>query len=386
MKNQLSLRDYELISAYLDNQLRERDRAQFEIRLKADPELRKELHEISKTRQMIHSLPRLRAPRNYYIKPAAVPVRPTLRLAPVFGVVSAIASILLALVIFGSTFLKSGQPVAMAPAAAPAIHETQTVQLPSQVEAQRNVTAPQPTTEAPPMMMLGASQPQASPTVSPAPTESGSALPATPTTVYLNAYPPTGTPEGVMTINRLQGEATRQVCIEFYGGGGYPTLNSPDDCPTPTPTETPTPSFTPTSPGVAQIFIEPSATPTETPTQTPTSTATATATPTETPTETPTATPTETPSPTETPTTAPLSVEKLAPTSQAASPGAGTSPSIATDNNLPTPAGYGQGGNPGTRTGSSFGSYLLLTVEIGLASIAIIAGVAALFFRFRAGR
>ena len=117
MKNHMTSRDYELISAYLDNQLGRKARALFEARLKTDSELRKELQEISKTRLLVRSLPKLRAPRNYYVKAEAIRARPTLRLAPVFGIVSAIASVLLALVIFGSTFFSSSPQVAMAPAA-----------------------------------------------------------------------------------------------------------------------------------------------------------------------------------------------------------------------------------------------------------------------------
>jgi anti-sigma factor RsiW len=382
MKNQLSTRDYELISAYLDNQLDDKERANFDLRLKAGPELRKELHEISITRQMIHSLPRLRAPRNYFIKPEPVPVRPSLRLAPVFGVVSAIASILLAFVIFGSTFLMSNQPIAMAPASAPLLQETQTVELQSQPEIQRSATSPEPTTVPPPSMMLGAPMPQESPTPSAEATEAAQPQIATPTTVYLYAYPPTVTPEGVMSVNEAQELATQAQCIVIYGGGGYPTLNSPDNCPTPTSTQTPTPTDTPTSPGVLQELQESSPTPTASPTQTVTSTPTATATPT----ETPTSTPTDTPTPTETPTIIPPSIEKAGPTSEAASPAGLTAPNIAADNGLSTPTGQGQSENTSSGSSTSFTNYLLLTVEISLASIAVIAGIVAIIFRFRAGR
>src|SRR4030042_5355317 len=116
MKNQITSRDYELISAYLDSQLGNQERALLESRLKADPELQNELHEITKTRLLIRNLPILRAPHNYYIKAEAVRVRPTQRLAPVFGIVLAVARVLLALVIFGSTFFNTNPQVALAPA------------------------------------------------------------------------------------------------------------------------------------------------------------------------------------------------------------------------------------------------------------------------------
>ncbi len=378
MKNQLSSRDYELISAYIDNELSARDRAKFELRLKTEPELNRELREIGKTRQMIHSLPRLRAPRNYYIKPTAVPVRPSLRLAPVFGVVSAVASILLSLVVFGSTFLQAGQPVALAPASEPVFQETQSVLMQSQPEVQSKATSPEPTTVAPPMAVLGAGQPQASPMPSPVPTLSGQTQIPTPTTIYLNAYPPTATPEGVMMLSQLQGETTQPVCNEAYPETESPMLDTQENCVTPTPSQTPTPS----SAAAIQEFLGSSTTPTATLTETPTITATATATET----STPTATPTETPSPTETPTPEKSLVGKASPTREATSPAARTGPNFATDNGVTTQSGQGQVESSSPATGAPFANYLLLTLEISLASIAIIAGIIALIFRIRAGR
>jgi hypothetical protein len=387
MKYGLSTRDYELISAYMDNQLSDKDRAQFEARLNADPELRKELDEISKTRMMIHNLPKLRAPRNYYIKPEIVPVRPTLRLAPVFGIVSAIASILLVLVIFGSTFFKSNRPVAMAPAA-PVAQQTQPVQLQSQPEVQRSAASPPPTTEAPPALLLGAPKLQASPTPSPEATLAGETQIPTPTTIYLYAYPPTSTPQGVGIMAEQPNPATQEQCEIYYGGTAYPTLNSPDNCPTPT--FTPTPSETSTPSELVQAFQPPSPTPTETPTSTETYTPTSTETPTPTATETPTATATPTstptPAPTETPTEMLPAVEKAVPTGEAASPAGLTAPNIAVDTGAPTPPGQAQAESTPPSSSSTFMNYLLLTVEISLASIAILAGILAIIFKIRAGR
>ncbi|HSB66528.1 MAG TPA: hypothetical protein VLD65_08110, partial [Anaerolineales bacterium] len=365
----------------VDNQLSEKDRARFDARLKAEPELRKELHEISTTRILVHSLPRLRAPRNYYIKSAPAPVRPTLRLAPVFGIVSAIASVLLALVIFGSTFLKSGQPVALAPAAAPAIIETQTVQQ----EASRNIAPLAPTTEAPPVLMMQAPQLQASPTENIFAIEI-SELPAvaTPTTIFLFAFPPTATPENLISMNEMQSKTSVSQCETYYGVSAYPTLTSPYDCPSPTPSFTPTLSATPTTPQSIEGFLTPATpTPTETPSDTPTSTETPTATPTETPTATPT--PTSTPSPTPSiPTEIPPAVEKVIPTTVAEAGSGATAPNAVVDMGAPNPSGQEQGGTPSSNT--SIVNYLLLTVELSLASIAVIAGIIAIIFRIRASR
>ncbi len=371
MKDQISTHDYELISAYLDNQLSNRDRAQFDARLKADPELRKALGEISQTRMLMRNLPKLRAPHNYFIRPTAVPVRRTHSFAPVFGIVSAVASVLLALVIFGSTFLKSRQPLAMAPAAAPSVQETQVVQS----ETQKNVAPPQPTEAPPPMVMMTAPRQEVSPTY-----ESGSGIPdettvPTPTTIYLYAYLPTATSQNLGIMGEEQQEATQSQCDQYFNGGTYPPSRIPSVCPSLTPTQTSTPTSTPTSSQILQEVIE-------TASPTPTETATPTFTPTATPSETPT--PTPMPSPTPPPTEVPPTSEKAIPTGEAASPAGLTAPNIAADNGAPTPSSVDRAS--GTSSNVSFLNYLLLTVELSLASIAIIAGIIAIIFRIRAGR
>jgi hypothetical protein len=366
MKNQITTRDYELISAYLDNQLSEKERVLLETRLKADPELRKEMHEISKTRLLIHSLPKLRAPRNYYIDAKAVRVRPGLRLAPIFGIVSAVASVLLALVIFGNTFLTSTPQVAMAPVA-PAANETITVQQ----EIQRSAITPSTPTESAPVVMLGAPL-----VVTPTPNigvlKVGQTEIITPTTIYLFAYPPTSTPENLTTLNEPQAEIERLQCEQYYAGGAYPTLSSEYNCPTPTSTS----AF---SLNIQDSLITPSPTPSNTPTPTVTASITPTTTPTPTNSPTPTATPT--PSPTE----VPPSIQKIAPTGEVESPSGVTIPNQVMDAGNPTPSGQEQAVNPSTSPNVSFLKYLLLTIELSLAAIAILAGIAAIILRVRAG-
>jgi hypothetical protein len=369
MKNQITSRDYELISAYLDNQLSEKERALLETRLKVDPELRKELHEITKTRLLVRSLPQLRAPHNYYVNATAVRVHPTLRLAPVFGIVSAVASVLLALVIFGSTFLNSNSQVVMAPALAVS-DETTSIQQ----EVQRSAASPFTTTEEAPVVMMGAPL-----IASPTPNTGALNLPqteiASPTTVYLYALPPTSTPESLNTLNEEQAEIARFQCEEFYGGGAYPTLSSQNDCPTPTATSTPT---------FSQYPQDINSTPSPTPSNTPTPTTTPTQTPTITPT--PPYTPSPTSSLTPSPTEVPPSVQKFIPTAEVESPIGLTAPNPVVGAGNPTPSALDQADNPGTSPNISFLNYLLLTIEISLASIAIIAGIAAIILRVRTGR
>ncbi len=376
MKNRRSMHDYELISAYLDNQLSEKDRTLLENRLKADPELLKELHDIGKTRQMIKQLPKLRAPHNYYIRAEVVRVPRTLRLAPVFGIVSAVASVLLALVIFGSMFYKPQPPAAMAPAAS----VPQATQV-ARIESQPILATPAPPTEAPPAVMM-TSPLQNTATQPVAPTEPGEVQLPTPTTIYIFAYPPPATPEGNVSIMEEQQESTSTVCEQYYGGAAYPTLTTQYDCPTPTSSSTPTLTETP-----APLVLEQHSLPTST--SAPSETATETSTPTETPTETPTSTETVTytPSPTPYPTEVPPAAEKAIPPTVAQAPAGLTASSQVSGSGVTTPS-VGQDQVIRSAPGSepSYVNYLILTVEISLATIAIIAGIIAIIFRVRAGR
>jgi negative regulator of sigma E activity len=376
MISQLSTGDYEFISAYIDNQLSEKDRVRFEERLKAEPELRKALQEISTTRILIHSLPKLRAPRNYYIKEAPVPIRQTLRLAPIFGIVSAVSSVLLALVIFGSTFIHSGQPVSMAPAVAPVIVGTQ----PIQAEISRIVNTLEPTNEALPSMVMQAPLSGASPSENVISiTVSLETEIATPTTIYMFAYPPTETPKSNIMMNQLQDETSVAQCEKYYGTSAYPTLTSQDNCPTPTFTSTPTQSSTPLSTQSIE-GLSPSATPTpsETPTQTPTLT--------ETPSPTSTATPTATQTilPPTNPPEIPPAAEKVGVTNMSSTPSELSSSTTIVDTGASNPPS--QEVTPGSGSNVSFVNYLVLSAEISLAAIAIIAGIIAIIFRIRASR
>ena len=109
MKNSISKRDWETISAYLDRQLSQREQARFESRLYNDHQLQAAFDDIRQTRQVLRSAPRLRAPRNFLLTPeiAGNPVRIP-RLAPVFGWASAVVSFLLILVLVGDFFTDGG--------------------------------------------------------------------------------------------------------------------------------------------------------------------------------------------------------------------------------------------------------------------------------------
>jgi anti-sigma factor RsiW len=130
MNSQLSSRDWEYLSAYLDRQLKPKEITSLEARLSVDPVLSAALGELQRTRDALRNLPRMRAPRNFTLTPKMVGqrsslrqrsllrARPAVRLAPVFGFASALATFLLVLVIAGDflgILAPSTKPVAQAP-------------------------------------------------------------------------------------------------------------------------------------------------------------------------------------------------------------------------------------------------------------------------------
>jgi anti-sigma factor RsiW len=123
MTNKISTREWEAISAYLDGQLAPKERSRLEARLQANAELRTALDEMRRTRAVLRSQPRLRAPRNFTLTTKMVGVRPAPRGFPALRLVSAFASILLVFVLVGDLFFTApvtSQPLPlMAQEAAP---------------------------------------------------------------------------------------------------------------------------------------------------------------------------------------------------------------------------------------------------------------------------
>lgn len=119
MTIQISPSEWEALSSYLDNQLSERERSRLETRLKDEPDLRQALEDLRRTRIILRSQPRLRAPRNFTLTPATARVRSrrsrsfagmfsspvaTLRLA------SALAAIFLVLITVGDLAVRRYAP------------------------------------------------------------------------------------------------------------------------------------------------------------------------------------------------------------------------------------------------------------------------------------
>jgi anti-sigma factor RsiW len=107
MRINISNRDWELLSAYMDGQLSSSKRVQLESRMQTNPELRAALDELTQTRAMLRSLPRLKAPHSFKLTPEMVGQRQPRRLYPFFQFASALSSLMLVLVLL-SDFLGFG--------------------------------------------------------------------------------------------------------------------------------------------------------------------------------------------------------------------------------------------------------------------------------------
>ena len=89
-------RDTELLSAYLDGELKPSDSAKLEARLKTEPELASVLHDLRATRTLLRKLPQRRAPRNFTLTRKMVGQNPPLpRAYPMFRFTTALATLLL---------------------------------------------------------------------------------------------------------------------------------------------------------------------------------------------------------------------------------------------------------------------------------------------------
>ncbi len=121
-KYPITPRDYEQLSAYLDDNLSLTARKKLENRLRQEPRLAAELDDIRQLRFVLRSLPRYRAPRNFTLSKQMAAVHPVERVAPVFGFVSALASFLFVVVVLfdwvGLGLIRNNEQTAAAPAVA----------------------------------------------------------------------------------------------------------------------------------------------------------------------------------------------------------------------------------------------------------------------------
>jgi hypothetical protein len=109
MDKNISKRDWEMISAYLDAQLSGRKLSRFESRLSQEPDLRTALNDLHQTRQVLRNSPSLSVPRNFLLTPQMVGrIHHFPHLAPAFGWISAVASMFLVILLVGDFFSSAG--------------------------------------------------------------------------------------------------------------------------------------------------------------------------------------------------------------------------------------------------------------------------------------
>jgi len=120
MTKQLSAQEFENLSAYLDGELTSQEQSRLEHSLEQSSEMRQALDELRRTRIILRSASRLRAPRNFTLTAEMVgsvkPVRKPFFAFNALRFSSAMASILFVLTIIGEWFTFSGPlaaPVAM---------------------------------------------------------------------------------------------------------------------------------------------------------------------------------------------------------------------------------------------------------------------------------
>lgn len=118
MNGKVSLRDYEALSAYLDGSLEERNLVRLEKRLQVEENLKQELETLRRTRLILRSQPRLRAPRNFTLTPQMAGVRQqarnTMGAFSALRLASVLATIFLVLVMAGDLIGSSMKPQTIA--------------------------------------------------------------------------------------------------------------------------------------------------------------------------------------------------------------------------------------------------------------------------------
>lgn len=114
---EISRRDWQLLSEYIDGELPAEKKSRLETRLDSEQALQDALHRMRNTRRLLRSAPVVKAPRNFTLTPEMVGRRSQTSYFPLFRLATAIASFLLiAVLIFDFT----GLPVPLQGAERPA--------------------------------------------------------------------------------------------------------------------------------------------------------------------------------------------------------------------------------------------------------------------------
>jgi hypothetical protein len=116
-QSQISRRDLEQLSTYLDGALSARETARLEARLHEDPILRHALDELRETIRLVGSLPEAKVPRNFTLTPEMVGIKERPRAYPVMRLATALATLAFLVVvgvdaITSTMFLRAAAPAA----------------------------------------------------------------------------------------------------------------------------------------------------------------------------------------------------------------------------------------------------------------------------------
>ena len=146
MSNGLSTRDLEWVSAYLDNALPSQERAAFEQRLEAEPDLSDALKQLERTRALLRRAPQRRVPRSFALRAdmVAAPRKAAAGGWNSWNLVSAATTLVLVLVFAGEIWA-SGMP--LFGVAAPAAEEAPQAMM-AQESAEDLTVTPTPTDSA----------------------------------------------------------------------------------------------------------------------------------------------------------------------------------------------------------------------------------------------
>lgn len=109
MNKTVTIKDYDLISAFLDSACSPREVALVEARIQSDPAFRQAVAEFKRAKFALSKIPKKRAPRNFTLTMAMVPQKTRKSFwAPALNFVALGASLMLVVVFVGSKFFGFG--------------------------------------------------------------------------------------------------------------------------------------------------------------------------------------------------------------------------------------------------------------------------------------
>jgi hypothetical protein len=101
---ELKERDLKQLSAYLDGELKPKEAARLETRLKREPKLWEMFQDLDRARKLVSSLPPVRPPRNFTLTPEMAGIRERRSLYPVFRFATVVAAVAFAVLVGADTF------------------------------------------------------------------------------------------------------------------------------------------------------------------------------------------------------------------------------------------------------------------------------------------